>query len=364
MAIQEARIALAHRADDTRPYRILSEASRYLMRHESALLAGIKLSAENADAINRVELRTGLLMNRFRQWVAALNAAILTTPPPRTEPDRVALHQLNTQLFELFVSVNYVDLARDRLQAMVAQMPETLDPQVATAMTQQLAGLNQQIKTIQDDLTDATLEHQLNPVQRAAFARSRGALGLALVELEEADRTGLSPAVVRPQLVDLYCDTGQPEKAQEMLASSPLEDSMLDGAPGVAAARQARVNYLLGFYESAAHLWQDTSISRLRVDRGLRGLNHTVALIRGQPDGATKLLLELPGRVELQAAWEYELGLCLLEAGRPDLAAGPLDQALSLAPDLALRPVAAYYLEKLGKPVPPPSTKADTEAKK
>jgi tetratricopeptide (TPR) repeat protein len=165
-------------------------------------------------------------------------------------------------------------------------------------------------------------------------------------------------------LIDLYCDTGQPEKAQELLGSSPLEDTAVDNAPGSAAARQARVNYLLGFYESAARLWQDTAISRLRFDRALRALNHIVTLIRGQPDAATRLVLELPGRVELQAAWEYDLGLCLLEAGRPDLAAGPLDQALRLAPDLALRPVAAYYLEKLGKPVPPPSDKMDKEAKK
>jgi tetratricopeptide (TPR) repeat protein len=364
MTIQEARIALAHRSDDSGPYRILSEAYRLLMLHESALLAGIKLSPENADAILQVEPRTGLLMNRFRLRVAALHAAILTTPPPRNDPDRQALFTLNYQLYQLFMSVNYIDLARDRLQAMVAQMPKDVSPEMATGLTQQLVALNQQVKSIQDELSDQTLEHQLNPLQRAALARSRGAPGLAIIELEEADRTGLSPAIARPQLVDLYCDTGQPEKAQELLGSSPMEDTTLDSAPGAAAARQARVNYLLGFYESAERLWQDQAITRLRFDRAVRALNHTVTLIRGQPDAATRLVLEIPGRVELQAAWEYDLGLCLLEGGRPDLAAGPLDQALTLAPDLALRPVAAYYLEKLGKPVPPPSARPDEAAKK
>jgi tetratricopeptide (TPR) repeat protein len=366
MAIHEARIALANRADDSGPYRILSEAYRLLMLHESALLAGVKLSPENADAILQVEPRTGLLMNRFRQRAAALNAAILTAPPPRTEPDRQALFTLNYQLYQLFMSVNYIDLARDRLQAMVAQMPKDVNAEMATGLTQQLAALNQQVKAIQDELTDQTLEHQLNPLQRAALARSRGAPGLAMVELEEADRTGLSPAIARPQLVDLYCDTGQPEKAQELLGSSPMEDTTLDSAPGAAAARQARVNYLLGFYESAERLWQDQAITRLRFDRAVRALNQTVTLIRGQPDAATRTVLEIPGRVELQAAWEYDLGLSLLEGGRPDLAGGPLDQALTLAPDFALRPVAAYYLEKLGKPVPPPSAspKAEEAGKK
>jgi hypothetical protein len=364
MAIQEARLALARRSDDTGPYRILSEAYRILMLHESALLAGIKLNPENLDAIVRVEPRMGLLQNRFRQRAAALSAAILTTPPPRSEPDLQALFTLNLQLFQLWMSVNYLDLARDRLQAMVAQMPKEINPEMASGLPQQLAGLNQQLKAIQDELNDLTIEQQLDSLQRAAFARSRGVPGLALVELEEAERTGLRPAVTRPQLVDLYCDTGQPEKAQELLSTGALEDTAVDGAPGGAAARQGRVNFLLGFYESAARLWQDPAISRLRFDRSLRSLTATSWMIRGQPKFATQMMLELPGRVELQAAWEYDLGLCLLESGRPDLAAGPLTQSLTLAPDLALRPVAAYYLEKLGKPVPPASAATDAGAGK
>jgi hypothetical protein len=364
MAIQEARIALARRADDTGPYRILSEAYRILMQHESALLAGMKLSPENADAIVAVEPRTGLLMNRFRQRLATLSAAIMTTPPPRGEQDRQALFTLNLQLYQLLIGVNFLDLARDRLQAVVAQLPERANPELASSLRQQLTGLNQQVKAIQDELNDLTLEQQLGPLQRAAFARSRGAPGLALVDLEEADRTGVAPAIARSQLVDLYCDTGEPEKAQEVLSRGALEDTALENEPGGAAARQARVNFLLGFYESAARLWADQAINRIRFDRGLRALSGTATMIRGQPKAATELLLELPGKVEVQAAWEYELGLCMLEAGRPDLSAPPLTQALTLAPDLPLRPVIAYYLEKLGKPVPPASAKADEPAKK
>jgi hypothetical protein len=39
----------------------------------------------------------------------------------------------------------------------------------------------------------------------------------------------------------------------------------------------------------------------------------------------------------------------------PEEAAEHFTKALTLAPDLVVRPIAAYYLEKIGKPVPPPS---------
>jgi hypothetical protein len=55
-----------------------------------------------------------------------------------------------------------------------------------------------------------------------------------------------------------------------------------------------------------------------------------------------------------QASWEYDLAMCDLEAGSPDEAAVHFTKALTLAPDLAVRPIAAYYLGKMGKPVPPP----------
>src|SRR5262249_19895950 len=154
-------------------------------------------------------------------------------------------------------------------------------------------------------------------------ARSMGAPGLALIELEEADRTGVGVAVARPQLIELYCDTGEPEKAQEVMSRGGLDDAALESEPGASAARQARVNFLLGFYESAARLWEDRGTSRLRFDRALRALSGTTTIIHGQPKAGTVMLLELPGKIDLQAAWEYDLGLCQLESGRPDLAAAP-----------------------------------------
>ncbi len=82
-------------------------------------------------------------------------------------------------------------------------------------------------------------------------------------------------------------------------------------------------------------------------------------------------LLEIPDEVTRQAIWEFEAGMASLEAGHPvDETASHLTNALKLAPRLTVRPVIAYYLKKLGRPVPElPSdaskaepAKADTKA--
>ena len=83
--------------------------------------------------------------------------------------------------------------------------------------------------------------------------------------------------------------------------------------------------------------------------------------MRGDAAPATNTFLGLPGTLRQQASWAYELALCQLEAGLPDKAAESFTSAITLMPDLAIRPIAVYYLEKLGKPVPP-RPKRDGEA--
>ena len=54
----------------------------------------------------------------------------------------------------------------------------------------------------------------------------------------------------------------------------------------------------------------------------------------------------------------YELAMCQLEGGMPEAAAENFTKALTLSPEIGVRPIAAYYLEKIGKPVPPPAKRA------
>ncbi len=81
----------------------------------------------------------------------------------------------------------------------------------------------------------------------------------------------------------------------------------------------------------------------------------TQNLLKGDPVASTRMFIELPEKVDQQAEWEFELALAALEAGLPaDVAAEHFRIALELEPSLGARPVIAYYLEQLGRPVPPP----------
>lgn len=362
LAIREARTALASKPDDTLAYRRLAEAYRYLMLQENAVLQGIALTPENVAAIGQLSPRPDVFKLRFRQRLAALNYAILTTPPPIDDLSRNDLQSLNLELAQLFLSANMIDLGRDHLAAAVnGARPLDFSPEFRTQLSQQLAQLDEQVLQIQNQLAEFQSDPQYTPVQIASAAIAQGAPGIAIHELEEADRTGLSPAVVRPQLLDLYCDTGQPDKAIEMLGAGAAEDPTFGTEPGLSALRQGRSYFLMGNTEYASTLWDRYAIPRLRQDRANRALSATQGYIHGEPKGATAALLEVPDKVLQQASWEYDSALCRLEGGAPEQAAEHFTKVLSIVPDFTLRPVIAYYLGKLGKPVPPP--KADPSDK-
>ena len=317
------------------------------------MLAGIPIKPENRTRIRSVTPNLERLMSRFQQRVTVLNFAIQTTPPPRDAAGRRELHALNLDLSQLFMSGNALDLARDRLQIVLeTSQTEDFEPQVRMELQRQLDQLNQQMKLLEDKLADLEIERQAGPIEQAQFALSQGGAGRAIALFADAERNNVSPAVVKPRLVDLYCNTGQPDKALELLAVGAIDDPNLGSEPGSAALRQGRVYYLLGNYLSAVSLWKDRAIPRVRHDRSNRALAASSSLTRGEAVQATNLFLALPSTLNQQASWEFDLAMCNLEAGLPDDAATHFTQALTLAPDLSVRPIAAYYLEKLGKPVP------------
>jgi len=364
LAIREARAALAKKPDDSRAYRLLSAAYRDLMVQESALLAGLTLTPKDQARVGQVSPRIDLLMNRFRQRATAINFAIQTTPPPTTQEGRRELFRQNFELYQLYLSANFIDLARDRLQAIITLVrPGDVPDDLRTHMAEELNRLQEQIKRIEEGLSDMVAEQQGDPLQRAEFALRQGAPGLAIQELDEALQINVSPAIVTPRLLDLYCDTGQPEKALDLLTkSSNVDDPTFGTEAGTSALRQGRVWFLLGNYEYAATLWKRNAISALRFERSFKSLAAARSLLHGEAKAASTIFVSLPSKISTQGLWEYDLACCRLEAGEPDLAADAFTEALTLAPSLALRPVAAYYLEKLGKPVPPEADAATDAA--
>ncbi len=352
LAIREARIALAKSPDDWLAYRMLAESYRYLMMQEGAMMAGIAITPQNADRIRLLTPHLENLMTRFQQRATALNFAIQTTPPPDSADARHHLHALNLELFRLYMSGNALDLSRDRLQIVLeSSQPGDLAPEVRINLKKQLDDLDQQMKTVEDSLIELETERQVGPIDQASFALSRGAAGRAISLLADAERSNLSPAAVKPRLVDLYCNTGQPEKAMELLTAA-IDDSNLGSEPGSGASRQGRVYFLLGDYRSAASLWKDRAIPRVRLDRSGRALDGARALLRGEAIRSTDDFLKIPGAFAKQSSWEFDLAMCELEAGVPASASEHFTNALTWAPDLTVRPIAAYYLERIGKPAP------------
>lgn len=372
MVIKEARTALSSRPDDHNAYRLLFEAYRLLMIQESALLQGLKLAPENSNVVAQTTPQTFTLLNRYRQQVTSLNFAIQTNPPPLDDASRAELIRLQFQMFELYLSVNHLDLARDRLQQILDKLgPGDFTPEVRAGLKDQFAKLNDRIKQIENVVSDLELERSAGPVEKAMQAIQLGAPGLAIHELEEADRTNLQPRIVKPQLLDLYCDTGQPDKALEMLTQGNVDDASLGTEPGAAAMRKARVYFLLGNYDVAAALWEGPAIQQLRFERSFRSILQLQTMLRGDTKQGMIMLLDIPKKVATQASWEFELGICRLESGVPDAspdhpegAASHFTKALTLVPDMPTRPISAYYLEMLRKPVPPTAAEKEKQAEK
>jgi len=354
LAIQDARTALARSPDDWIAYRLLKDAYRALMVQEGAMLAGIPIIPENQARIRAVPPNLEHLMSRYQQRLTALNYAIQTTPSPGSALARPELLSLNLELYRLYQGGNARDLARDRLKFVLeSSEPSDFAPEMRAQLEQQFDQLNQESKKLANSIEDFSIERQAGPIEQASFALSQGGVSLAIEKLADAERNSMSPAVVKPRLIDLYCNTGQPEKALELLSVGAIDDPNLGPEPGAGALRQGRVYFLLGNYFSASTLWQTRAIPRLQSDRSNRVLVAAGILTRGEALQTTNDFMSVPGSLNQQATWEYDLAMCQLEAGSPDEAAAHFTQALTLAPGLAVRPIAVYYLGKMGKPIPP-----------
>ena len=209
-------------------------------------------------------------------------------------------------------------------------------------------------------INDAAIERQAGQLQLADMALRGGLVGLGIAKLEEARDAGASKQAVNPGLLDEYCRIGQPDRALD-LTSGENDDPNLSTGAGTSAYRNGMVSYLIGNSQVAAYRWERTAIPQVQGEQLQIGLMAGVSAIRGEVKGATSGFLNLPGKVNNQANWEFDLGMCLLESGQsPELVAEHLTRALTLTSDLPFRPIIAYYLQKLGKPVPPLSPSAAT----
>ncbi len=366
LAIREARKALHVNPNESAAYRQLADAYGTLLTEESALILGVEPTQANLQSMPQIPSQINLLPNRYRQLVTALRSAVLTTPSPETPEDRRDLADLNDRLLQVYLNQNALDLARDCLDAwMKLSNPADYNPQQYAARVAQLTALNNHLNEVQRAVTNLAIESQAGPLQKASLARSQGAIGMAIQQLKEALDGGMNPALVKPTLLDLYCQVGEPDQALELWTSGNFDDRTLSDGPGTAALRQGRVFLLVGNYDSALAVWTREAIPRLRTERTLGAPLAVRALLEGEPTATTRTFLQIPDQVATQAVWEFEVGMVSLEAGQPvDETASHLTNALKLVPTMGVRPVIAYYLKKLGRPVPDlPADAKKTDAK-
>ena len=347
-AIREARRAIAKKPDQTQPYRVLADAYRMLHAQELALLSGLKLEPANNAQIATLQAGPSPLGLRYRQRVAAVNFALQTSPPPVSQTERETLALLHSEMAQLLLLANSVDMARDHLRTAL-----DLDPEASNAADRraQLAQLNQAVEQMEADMNSLSLEQQANAGIRINRALSIGLVNQALADLRESEATGTSPDTILPVLIDLYCQLGMPDQAIPLVGNT-AGNKPLETSAGLSPYRQGLVSVLLGDYAGAAVLWGNESIPVASLDELRRGLMAGQMWLVGEIGTATRSFIELPDQGRIVADRQFELGLVQLESGMPDAAADSFTKTLKRDPESVLSPIARYYLEKLGKPFP------------
>jgi tetratricopeptide (TPR) repeat protein len=360
LAVREAQIAIAHNPDDPDGYRTLDLALQALTRAEANVLI-----------VDPIGQPTDLLGFRARQRAAALHFAISTLPEPSSRAGGRALGRLHLELARLYRSNGDLDLERDQLRKALDRLTPgsarefELSEEELRELAQEQTRLDQlveEVEAFESALAEFAARNQAGPVQKANEALSRGFTGIAIRELENAADYGVSEQAVKPQLVDLYCRTGQPDRANELIGTGPMDsinDPALYTGPGTPAYRHALTSFLLGYHQNANQVWQDFAIPQLRSSIAQEALSSTRGLLLGDARQASESFLQLvgspgaAGRVQNHATWEIHLGLSMLQSGDPEGAGEHFRKALELEPRNATRPLLAYYLKKLGKEVPP-----------
>lgn len=347
-AIREARRAIAKKPDQTQPYRVLADAYRMLHSQELGLLSGLKLEPANFAQISTLQAGPSPLGLRYRQRVAAVNFALQTSPPPVSQSEKETLAMLHSEMAQLLLLANCVDMARDHLRTALE-----LDPEASNAADRraQLAQLNQAVEQMEADMNSLSLEQQANAGVRINRALSIGLVNQALADLRESEATGTSPDTILPVLIDLYCQLGMPDQAIPLIGNSGGNKS-LETSAGLSPYRQGLVSSLLGDYAGGVVLWGNESIPVASLDEMRRGLMAGQMWLVGELGTATRSFIELPDQGRIVADRQFELGLIQLESGMPEAAADSFTKTLKRDSESVLSPIARYYLEKLGKPFP------------
>ena len=288
--------------------------------------------------------------------IASMNYAIQTSPPPQGDDARRSLATQHLDLAQYFGGQNDVDLARDHLQSAI-DLKRLRRPQPRPVHRHDQAAHRVQRGPQRDpdpdrqhgpgdpggtrpEGRDGTTGRRGRDGDRAALRRGPG---------RDEPRPGQADPA-RPLLPGRPARQGpRPLDRRELRRPGPFRrprDRRPPPGPRFPPYRQLPERDLDPGRRKPSPSSRPSAPSRPPPPPG-----PSSKATRCRPPGHSS---NSPDEVTKQALWEFDLALACLESGQPtDVTAAHFTNALTLAPGLTIRPVIAYYLEKLGKPVPP-----------
>ena len=208
------------------------------------------------------------------------------------------------------------------------------------------------MKQLENQLEELELERQAGPLEQASFALSKGGAGRAIALLADAERSNVSPAVVKPRLdrpLLQHRPAGQGPRAAFRRCDRRPQPRHRAGIGGTCARAESTSCWatICPPPPSGATGRSPGSATNAAAERS-GGERFSRAASR--PGG--QHVLDAPRHAQSASELGVRPGDVRPRSGPARRGGDALYQGLTLAPDLAVRPIAAYYLEKMGKPVP------------
>lgn len=260
------------------------------------------------------------------------------------------------EMFKLAERKTIVSEVRESLTQRIGRLEQTIE-ETSARIEQAIAEGLKQMAEKAPELAGTT---QLL-VQRMQAYRSSGMPLKALSLFEEASPTDPEIRQARVVAIEVYLELGFAEKAQDQL--NLLEPNALQRA-GDLQYLNAQVLLAAGQYDSA-RLQMEQSLAEIRNARIRMGLDVADGVLRGAPllaptqqgqlAGPIIAREELIGELSREARLNFELGLLLIEMGKPKDAVKSFVASLEAFPRSTIyRPIMEYYAALIpGSKLPP-----------
>jgi tetratricopeptide (TPR) repeat protein len=305
-----------------------------------------------------IPLRHFQMMTAYRDALRAFtpegfNKHLFSEEPPLPTEDLIVMADraghngyldASLEILKLALRRTTISETREELTRRIAKVEQGVEETTAK-IEQALADLKKQVFEKNPEVATQTqfLAHRMQ------LYRSNGMPLKSLAVFEEASPNDPEIRGARIAAIETYLELGFAEKAQENLHL--LEPNSFQ-RPGDLQYVNAMVLLAAGQYD-AAKTQLDQSLEQIRSNRLKKGLDTAEGFLRGAPllqmsergpAGAIMTTSEIFGDLAREANLQFEIGLLLLEMGKPKDAIKSFAASLETYPrDTVHRPIMEYY---------------------